>query len=874
MEAARFARTKIQPPRPRAGSLVARPALEARLTEALLTHRLVLLCAAAGYGKTTAFTREFACLPPGTALAWVAADEGDDLHRLFECLVAALEPFDPPWRTAPEMLAAGVADPAARRTIANELINTLDACDVPHGVIVLDDLHRVDDPAWFEFLDLVLDRLSPRWTVAIGARHEPPLALARLRASGELAEFRQGDLEFGDADVHALLAAHGLPDELAGALLERTQGWAVGLRLALNAQRGNAGAAKSIDRHVFEFLAAEVLDRLEPELREFLLRTSVLPELTATRCAAVSRNPRSAGLLEEIERLGLFASVLDRSDSAQPLTLRLHDLFRDALQHRLEREQAGEVPALLRRAAEGETDAVRRITLLRRAGDMDAAARVLLDVTPTMLTEGALPSVARLLDEFPRDAALASPQLQLVRGLIAWARWDFQTMLDTMRRAEAGFRGAGDAERARLTAAYQSIALNALGQTTESGVRLTVLRREAMDVETRVVVLVACLWHALDLGSLHRIGPLLDELVDTLEPSTDLSLWYRAHPIPRLNGLPGTARALDRYVDRVLVLTAGRPSPLRAMALAQRAWREAWAGRLDAAAQTLALVADEAHWLGDPPNVVGSLQVLAPMLHALRGERDAALAAARRCVSGHSSTRGRWSLWGNVFYAARIAAAFDDLPALGDHLAQLRSMADVPLHAAMMLPLAAQEAWLEGRADDAVRLWQQALSEEDRIDRLGHSVECRLRLAAACASLGRLDAAAAAVAPAIGRVAQFSGLGGVLLARSVLPALANAEWGSRLAQDDQRTLRGWHALAGAGAAAPTPAPLRTAEGLTARELEVLERIAAGDSNKLIARAFDLSPHTVKRHVANILDKLGASTRGQAAAWWRDHARAA
>lgn len=67
---------------------------------------------------------------------------------------------------------------------------------------------------------------------------------------------------------------------------------------------------------------------------------------------------------------------------------------------------------------------------------------------------------------------------------------------------------------------------------------------------------------------------------------------------------------------------------------------------------------------------------------------------------------------------------------------------------------------------------------------------------------------------------------------------------------------------------PTPAtPVR----LSQREREVLQRIAAGDSNKVIARTFDLSPHTVKRHVANILDKLGASSRGQAAAWWRAQA---
>ena len=74
------------------------------------------------------------------------------------------------------------------------------------------------------------------------------------------------------------------------------------------------------------------------------------------------------------------------------------------------------------------------------------------------------------------------------------------------------------------------------------------------------------------------------------------------------------------------------------------------------------------------------------------------------------------------------------------------------------------------------------------------------------------------------------------------------------------------------AAEPAPRPLALASAggdLTEREFEVLARIAAGDSNKLIARALELSPFTVKRHVANILDKLGLASRGQAAAWWRE-----
>ena len=96
-----FARTKIQPPRQRPGS-VARPALEARIDRALLEQRLLLFAAPAGFGKTAALTRQIARLPEGCALAWISCDEDDDLQRLLACLCAALEPYDPPWRSDPD----------------------------------------------------------------------------------------------------------------------------------------------------------------------------------------------------------------------------------------------------------------------------------------------------------------------------------------------------------------------------------------------------------------------------------------------------------------------------------------------------------------------------------------------------------------------------------------------------------------------------------------------------------------------------------------------------------------------------------------------------------------------------------------------------
>jgi ATP/maltotriose-dependent transcriptional regulator MalT len=93
-EAARmtFALTKIQPPRPRA-AFVERGPVQARLADALRSRRLVLLCAPAGYGKTTLLAQEVSRLPEGSAVAWVSADAGDDLQRLLECMLAALEPL-------------------------------------------------------------------------------------------------------------------------------------------------------------------------------------------------------------------------------------------------------------------------------------------------------------------------------------------------------------------------------------------------------------------------------------------------------------------------------------------------------------------------------------------------------------------------------------------------------------------------------------------------------------------------------------------------------------------------------------------------------------------------------------------------------------
>ena len=163
MQTVSLTRAKIQTPRFRSG-LIERSELERHLGEALADRRLVLLMAPAGYGKTAALSRQLQRLPPGCAVAWLTADEEDDLQRLLSHLIEALEPLDPPWRLAPEALLELVGQGRLREA-ATALLNALGATDTATGVIVLDDLHAFADTRVFEFLNHLLEvcRRTGHW---------------------------------------------------------------------------------------------------------------------------------------------------------------------------------------------------------------------------------------------------------------------------------------------------------------------------------------------------------------------------------------------------------------------------------------------------------------------------------------------------------------------------------------------------------------------------------------------------------------------------------------------------------------------------------------------------------------------------------------
>lgn len=335
-------------------------------------------------------------------------------------------------------------------------------------------------------------------------------------------------------------------------------------------------------------------------------------------------------------------------------------------------------------------------------------------------------------------------------------------------------------------------------------------------------------------------------------------------------------------------------------------------GELDEALEVLRDAERDLRWLGQPLNASSMIYGQLALVHTARGEREAAFGLCELHLQqnrreGDANAAARLAFI--AYCAGRMALALGDDDAAGGFFAQATERAaesERPALARHRRALPGYEALLAGDLDGAIAGFSRALEEADAIDLFGHASELRLRLAWALLQRGRATEAAAQAQRVLARQRATPEVSAVLIAGpQLLGALAGADWQGALPPADQAPLAAWHRLAESRRGAPTittgaapataPAPatvpgtglpppaLSSAAALAAppalsddlggplspRELEVLARIAAGDSNKLIARALDLSPHTVKRHVANILDKLGLASRGQASAWYRN-----
>src|SRR5215468_3969556 len=330
--------TKLYVP-PRRPNLVLRPRLIDRLNEGL--HRkLTLISAPAGFGKTTLVSEWLAgCARPA---AWLSLDEGDnDPARFLTYLIAALQTIAP-------TLGKGVVGalqsplPPLAEPILTTVLNDITASIADPFVLVLDDYHLIDARLVDHALTFLLDHLPPQMHLVIATREDPPLPLARLRASGQLTELRAADLRFTPAEAADFLTqAMGLSlsaDDVA-ALEARTEGWIAGLQLAAISLQGRHDTASFIasftgsHHFVMDYLVEEVLHQQPEHIQSFLLRTSILDRLCGPLCDAVVRDPAVSGqaTLEYLDRANLFLVPLDH----ERRWYRYHHLFAELLRQRL-----------------------------------------------------------------------------------------------------------------------------------------------------------------------------------------------------------------------------------------------------------------------------------------------------------------------------------------------------------------------------------------------------------------------------------------------------------------------------------------------------------------------------------------------------------
>lgn len=333
--------TKLRMPGARPGA-VPRPHLVAELEAGLQAGRaLSLVCAPAGFGKTT-LIREWVAAST-LPVAWITVDEADDdPTTLLTYLAAALNQLDS--RVGRAVLES--QQRAAPQELMAALINDLARAE-SGALIVLDDYHFIRAFETHDLLAFFLENRPPGTHVVIGTREDPPLPLARLRARNQVTEVRERALRFNPEETAAFLnqTMHlGLSTDAVSALAARTEGWITGLQLAGLAlrQQGDAEAFVEVfagdDRYIVDYLMAEVLGRAPGSLRDFLRQTSILERFSAPLCDALTGRSDSQSVLEHLESANLFVVPLDHRRE----WYRYHGLFAEVLRLTLpDDEQAG-----------------------------------------------------------------------------------------------------------------------------------------------------------------------------------------------------------------------------------------------------------------------------------------------------------------------------------------------------------------------------------------------------------------------------------------------------------------------------------------------------------------------------------------------------
>ncbi len=449
----------VPPPQPR---IVLRPRLIERLNEGMHS-RLTLVSAPAGFGKSTLISEWVA--GDERPAAWLSLDEGDnDPTRFLAYLLAALQ-------TVEADIGEGVLgalqspQPPPTESILTALLNEITTVE-DDFILVLDDYHVIEARVVDDALAFLLDHLPPRMHLLIATREDPNLPLARLRVRGQLSELRASDLRFIPSEAAEFLRGVmglSLSAEDIAALETRTEGWIAGLQLAAISMRGHKDAASFIEsftgshHFVLDYLVEEVLGQQPETIQAFLLSTSILDHLCGPLCDAVLLDPSASGqeTLEYIEHANLFLVPLDD----ERRWYRYHHLFAELLRQRLHQsvassagDEVGDVDELHIRASQWYEDNGLEIEAFQHAAaanDVERAERLIEGEGVPLHFRGAGVPVLKWLESLPKTALDTSPSLWMTYASALMMTGQHTAVEQKLQAAEAALQDAKPDEETR-----------------------------------------------------------------------------------------------------------------------------------------------------------------------------------------------------------------------------------------------------------------------------------------------------------------------------------------------------------------------------------------------------------------------------------------
>ncbi len=878
--------TKFRAPRVRR-DILTRPALLDRLARSIDEHPVTLVCAPGGCGKTTLLAQWMADPPPETTALWLTIDNDDnDTNRFFAALLQVLEPLELIWDADPRALVDSVAASRAQmRAALAALVNALCTSVTRRIVIVLDDLHRIEKNEAYELLDSLIERLPDHVSIVLGTRVEPPLSLARWHAYGELGWFTPADLQFTAEDAAALaMAKFGKMLDAAAVqeAMQRTQGWAAGLLLVLQSRAAGPapGAPARADRnesnrHLFAYLAQEVLDELPPDLQDFVLRSSILIELSPYLCSVLTGRTDARQVLESLYRRNLFLTAVDE---LAPV-LRFHDLFREFLEAELARRHPDLKRELHELTAKVERTQSRAIYHLLVAQRWEEAMARIAEAAQERLAHGGIATVERWIDAIPEHVRAGNARIRYIRGTCAWFRLDWPRARRELTPAVDGLTAA-DQLSDRVTALFHLVdALNSSGAREEARVRIEQAAQLPLDSFGKAELALQRAWCITPIGDLAAVARHMREFVEQAEadPATICSATAdRIHCV--LIGMPGIAETFERFFRAFQQVRSTQALPWYISALTVGAWAHLWHGRRAELLDLMSQAEVVQHQFGGVRLAIERLGQLRAIASMVLGDHERGIATMHAHIKGLQSAElaGHSVVWlrGYRHALGRACWATGNLTGFREVLPYLVapvSPGEWPFTHSAAAVVRGLDAMFDKdwrRAEAALR---EALTTYDQCRMPMIYADARINLAYALLMLGRKPEAWSIFQPAYEEVLREHAVGLLLLeSRKVVDDLLDIvpQQQKKSAGHMQllETLGRWIEL-------PTAEPAGK-KGLLAvlsdREREVLGEVAAGASNKHIARTLSLSLHTVKRHIANILDKLDCDSRGQAADLFRRH----